>query len=204
MLIGKDMIESQTFLARLNRDLGYHLVTTLKLQSEINRFSYALHRCNQVLLDRLVKETQQLSSKPKFVYAHISMPHYPYYFGKDGKPNPIEYLQEGQQVRKPEYLEYLQYSNTIFLEAIDQILVTSKQPPVIIFMSDHGFREFGDGFEKNAPFYYMNMNAVLVPAGHHQEFYDGISTVNQLRALLNTKFSQRLPYIKDSSILLYE
>jgi hypothetical protein len=111
---------------------------------------------------------------------------------------------EGQQVRKKEYLEYLQYSNALFLETIDQILTKSKKPPIILFMGDHGFREFTDGFEKNAPFYYMNLNAVLVPNSNYKEFYNGISGVNQFRALLNTSFGQHIPYLKDSSILLYE
>jgi hypothetical protein len=204
VLVGKNILESQTFLSRLSKDLGYHLVTTLKLKSEMHRYAYSLYRCNQLLLDRLVKEPAQVSAKPKFVYAHISMPHYPYYFRKNGKPNPIEFLQEGQQVRKKEYVDYLQFSNGLYLEAIDQILLKSKQPPIIIFMGDHGFREFTDGFEKNAPFYYMNINAVLLPESQRKEFYKGISIVNQMRALLNTQFEQRLPYLKDSSILIYE
>ena len=204
VLIGKNVIESQTFLSRLNKDLGYHLVTTLKLNSEIHKLSYSMLRCNQLLLDRLFKEPERQMTKPKFVYAHISMPHYPYYFRKNGTPNPIEYLQEGQQSRMKEYMEYLQFANPIYLETIDHILSKSKEPPIIIFMGDHGFREFDNSLEENTQFYYMNMNAVLLPSNQKQEFYNGISTVNQMRALLNTYFGQRLPYLKDSSILLHE
>ena len=204
ILIGKDMIVSHTLWSRLNKDLRYHLVTTFKMESEINRMAHFIHRCNQLLLSQLLNDAKEQTGRPKFVYTHLTMPHYPYYFRKDGKANPVEVLMEGQQVRKKEYLEYLQYSNALFLETIDQILTKSKKPPIILFMGDHGFREFTDGFEKNAPFYYMNLNAVLVPNSNYKEFYNGISGVNQFRALLNTSFGQHIPYLKDSSILLYE
>lgn len=202
--IGKDMIVSHTLLSRMNRDLRYHLALTFKLESEIHRLSYAMHHCNQLLLNRLLEDVNTKTEKPRFVYTHMTMPHYPYYFRKDGQPNPIELLQEGQQSGKKEYIEYLQYSNGLLLETIDRIVTNSKKPPIILLMGDHGFREFPEGFEKHAPFYYMNLNAVLLPDRDYSKFYNGISSVNQFRALLNTVFHQQLPYLKDSTILLYE
>jgi len=204
ILIGKDLILSQTFLSRLEKDLRFHLATTFKIQSEVERFVYFINRCNGLLLGRLLDETTRKAEKPRFVYTHLTMPHYPYYFNKDGKLNPIEALKEGEQVRQKEYIEYLQYSNKVFLTTIDSILQKSAKPPVIMFMGDHGFREFQNGFEEHAPYYYMNLNSVLVPNGNYKEFYDGISGVNQFRALLNTVFHQEIPYLKDSTILLHE
>ncbi len=204
ILIGRDMILLQTFLSRLDRDLRYHLALSFKIKSEIDRVVYFINRCNKLLLGRLLEETTRVAVKPKFVYTHLTMPHYPYYYSKEGKLNNVEVLVEGQQVRQKEYIGYLQYSNTIFLKTIDTILKNSKQPPVILFMGDHGFREFSDNFEKNAPYYYMNLNAVLIPDRDYSKFYNGISGVNQFRALLNTVFEQQLPLLKDSTILLYE
>jgi hypothetical protein len=204
ILIGKDMILLQTFLSRLDRDLRYHLAQRFKIQSEIDRVIYFINRCNKLLLGRLLDEPARAAKKPKFVYAHLTMPHYPYYYSKEGKLNKVEVLVEGQQVRREEYIGYLQYSNRIFLKAIDIILKNSKKPPVILFMGDHGFREFSGNFEKNAPYYYMNLNAVLIPGGNYSAFYNGMSGVNQFRALLNTVFKQRLPLLKDSTVLLYE
>ncbi len=132
------------------------------------------------------------------------MPHYPYYFSKEGKPYPVETLADGQQINKNHYIEYLQYSNTIYLETIDRILASSKSPPIIMFLGDHGFREFSDASEKNTPYYYMNMNAIYLPDKNYGGFYEGISAVNQFRTLLNTSFGQNLPLLKDSTILIYE
>ena len=204
ILIGADMITANTFLSRMNKDLRYHLSETFKIESEINRIAYFMNRCNQLLLSDLLKETSEVSAKPKFVYTHLTMPHYPYYFRKDGQPNPVKILKEGEQVRQKEYVGYLQYSNKIFIETIDSILAASKKPPVILFMGDHGFREFEDGFEKHAPYYYMNLNSVLLPGKDYSQFYEGISSVNQFRVLLNTIFEQKLPLLKDSTILLHE
>ena len=204
ILIGKEMVTAHTLLSRLNRDLRYHLAVTFKLEAEINRLSYSMNRVNQLLLSRLIEDAATQAQKPRFVYTHLTMPHYPYYYRSDGQLNPIELLQEGEQWRKTEYIEYLKWTNGLLLETVDRIIRQSKTPPIILLMGDHGFREFTDGFEKNAPFYYMNLNAVLVPNGNYGEFYESISTVNQFPALFNTAFGQRLPYLKDSTILLYE
>jgi hypothetical protein len=204
ILIGADMIVSQTFLSRVSKDLRYHLATTLKIESEIARVAYFINRCNQLLLSRSLEEPKKEGGKPKFVYTHLTMPHYPYYFTKEGKPNPVETLVEGNQVRQKEYIEYLQYCNGLFLESIDRILKNSKTLPIIIFMSDHGFREFTKDFEQNAKYYFMNLNAVYLPNGNPRQFYEGISAVNQFRVLLNTSFGQHLPLLKDSTIFLQD
>lgn len=204
IVIGKDNVLAQTLYERFNRDLRFHLSLQLKWQSEIDRILYFEKRCNDLLLHRLLNETESKATKPRFVYTHLTMPHYPYYFRKDGRPNPPQLLTEGNQGRKPEYLEYLQWSNGVFLQAIDRILSGSAKPPVIVFMGDHGFREFAGDFEKWSPYYFMNLNAVLLPSKNYSGFYEGISGVNQLRAVLNSVFAQRLPVLKDSSVLLRE
>jgi hypothetical protein len=201
--IGADMIENQTLLSRLNRDLRFHLVTTLRLQGQIEQFTYFMHYCNQLLLSRLLADVKDSASRPRFIYTHLTMPHYPYYYQANGRPNPPEKLREENQGPE-DYIEYLQWTNGLLLETIDRILTAAKEPPVILLMSDHGFREFTGDFEKNAPYYFMNLNAVLLPNGNYQKFYDGMSSVNQFRVLLNTTFGQQLPLLKDSSILLYE
>lgn len=204
ILIGRDQVTANTFLSRLDRDLRYHLASDLKIPSEVERVTQFMNRCNRLLMEGLLNDLEKPSGKPTFVYTHLTMPHYPYYYRKDGTPNPPELLTEGAQVRKPEYIGYLQYSNGVFLNVIDRILAASKKPPVILFMGDHGFREFSSGFEENKRFYYMNLNAVLLPSRNYEGFYEGISSVNQFRVLLNGVFAQNLPLLKDSSILIYE
>ena len=101
------------------------------------------------------KLAEQKTSLPKFVYAHLMMPHYPYYFDKNGKEQPYEKLLEGNQSNKEAYIEYLQYSNKKLLELIRHILQTSASPPIIVLAGDHGFRHFKKPVESK--YYFLNL-----------------------------------------------
>ena len=76
--------------------------------------------------------------------------------------------------------------------------------PIVLLMSDHGFREFRDEEKVDHKYQFMNLNAVLLPGKDYKNFYKGISAVNQFRAVLNTEFGQELPLLKDSCSYLTE
>ena len=147
--------------------------------------------------DQVLKERDH----PRFIYMHLEIPHYPYYFDRNGKPNALKDLYDTEQGDLKKYIEYLQYGNKRYLELIDHIFTHSKKPPVIMFMSDHGFRKFvNDSVDHR--YHFMNINSVYLPGKQYQGFYKGMSNVNQFRVLLNTQFQQHLPILKDSSIFL--
>lgn len=201
--LGNKLITSQTFLSRLDRDIRFNLVTRLKLKTEIYRVDNYVNKCNHQLYDRLLKESQQSSEKPKFVYTHLLMPHYPYYYDSTGKENPLELVNEADNPKqKDQYLSYLKYCNKQYTKLINTIFSNTKNASIIIFMSDHGFRQFTDNTDQR--FYFMNFNAVYFPDGNYSQFYDGMSNVNQFRVILNSEFGQRLPLLKDSSSFLKE
>ena len=127
------------------------------------------------------------------------MPHYPYLFNKEGEPNPLPNVTEGQQHRQKEYIEYLQYCNKQFVTLIDDILKNSKQPPIIVFMGDHGFRHFSEPVDPK--YHFLNLNAVYLPNKNYGGFYKGMSGVNQFRTILNTQFNKQLPLLKDSTFI---
>lgn len=195
----KNLITAQTLFSRLYADLGYHLITDLKLEFAIRGFLYSdLYNNNKVY--NLTKEVASIKG-PKFVYTHLIMPHYPYYFDKNGKlASPEELLTRESWYDKKRYIEYLQYCSQKFLELIDYILSVSEVPPIIILMSDHGFREFKEQPDKK--YYFSNLNAVFFPDSNYSEFYDGITNVNQFRVILNSQFKQKLPLLKDSTVFL--
>ena len=201
--IGTDFIASHTLLARIRRDLGYHLVTTLKLQTVIDDYLYYLRDTNQELLARHSATVRKSGQKPKFVYTHLHLPHYPYYFHRNGKPNP-DVAEPGNEFDKTSYLEYLQYGNKIYLQMIDEIFQNAERPPVIILMGDHGFREFANPSPAEKQANFMNLNAVYLPAGNYAGFYKGVSGVNQFRIILNSTFNQNLPMLNDSTSYLQD
>jgi hypothetical protein len=194
------LITAQTFLSRIDRDLRFNLVTRLKSKAELKRLTYGnLHFNNNML--KLTKEIAAApSGTPKFVYTHLMMPHYPYYFDKNGTEQPFEKLVEGNQYNQSAYIEYLQYCNKKFIELIDHILLASAQPPIIIFAGDHGFRHFREPVETD--YYFQNHLSVYLQQGNYSVFPDSLTTVNLFRILLNTTFEQKLPLLKDSVIYL--
>lgn len=69
-------------------------------------------------------------------------------------------------------------------------------------MGDHGFRQLTNDADRK--YHFMNLDAVYFPNGNHNNFYDGMSAVNQFRVTLNTLFQQKLPLLKDSTHFLTE
>lgn len=204
LLVGKDLIQAQTFLHRVKKDIGYHLILALNLQQKWDVDVLYAKQANEKLLSLLQNEIQQKRSRPKFIYTHLLMPHSPYYFDKQGKEVPPSTFGPHHEFDKEAYLSYLQYCNDVFIRLIDDILKNSSQPPIILFLSDHGFRGFR-GEEKIDPRYlYMNLNAVYLPSMDYRLFYPGLSGVNQFRVLLNSVFEQNLPLLKDSTIFIRE
>jgi hypothetical protein len=200
-LAGTDLITSQTLFARIDRDIRFNTIATFKLKKEMERFTNEERRDIETIYSLTKEEAAKKSNKPRFVYSHLMMPHYPYFFNSNGKPYPVETLLEGNQSRKDAYIEYLQYSNKKFLDLIDHIIQNSKQPPVILFMGDHGFRHLSN---MDPSYHFMNINAVYLPGKNHGGFYNGMTNVNQFRILLNTLFNQQLPLLKDSTSFLQE
>ncbi len=195
-------ILSQTFLYRIRRDLGYHLVTTLKLGWVIKNWRNG-DLTNNTKLTRLTKDIAGTKTdQPRFVYTHLVMPHYPYYFDSSGNQVSYKILTDDKAFDKKAFLGYLRYANKEYLGLIDHILHYSNRPPIIILMGDHGFREFKETVEKK--YHFMNLNAVLIPNRNYTGFYRGQSSVNQFRVLFNSQFGQHLPLLKDSSSFLAE
>lgn len=192
------ILTAQTFTSRVNFDLGFHFASSKTIERILKHNLYNIQET-----DSLTKKIASLKTiAPKFVYTHLMMPHHPYYFDKDGRPTAVQRLEDIYKEDRKAYISYLQYTNKKLLELIDHIKKKSSGLPVIVLMSDHGFRQSGDN--KIASYQFITLNAVYLPNGNYSGFYNGISHVNQFRALLNSQFGQKLPLLKDSSIFIRE
>jgi hypothetical protein len=200
LLTGLSFITHETLISKIEADIGYHLIEKFHFKPaiEANIKTYnTTEENNKKLLGLLSTEIHNKSKNPRFVYTHLSMPHYPYYFDKNGNRYPI---QESASLltHKSRYIEYLQYCNTLFLTLIDSIQQHSLKPHIILFMSDHGFRMLP---KEKRRYQFMTINAVFYPDKKYGEFYSGMSNVNQFRIMLNKIFKQRLPLMKDSTVV---
>ena len=197
------LITSQTFFSRVMKDIRFNIGTgKWKFKAALKRITYKHLHNNENILRVTNTIASKTTAKPKFVYAHLMMPHYPYYFNSKGEALPIEKLFEGQETNKENYIEYLQYSNRQILRFIDQIIAGSEEPPVIMLLGDHGFRHITKKEERKYAF--MNLNAIYLPGKNYSQFYDSMSNVNHFRIFFNTAFQQRLPLLKDSTIFLWD
>lgn len=196
------LITAQTFLSRVYRDLGYHLAATLKLKAVINSQDYRELRNNNRLFQLTWQHAAKPHSKPQFVYTHLMMPHYPYYFDRNGNAmDPARILPEGNNANRKDYVEYLQYVNNKMLALANHLLKSSPRPPVIIFMGDHGFRHFRQPVDRK--YHFMNLYAVHLPGGPNANALpDSLSNVNAFRAVFNGLFKTNFELLADSSIYL--
>ena len=194
------LITAQTFLSRFDKEIRFNFVYRWKSRKNQEIVTYANKYNNENIYNLTWELAEKKATTPRFVYSHLMMPHYPYYFDKDGKEQPFDKLQEGNQVNKEAYISYLQYANKKLLALVDHILKSSSTPPIIILMGDHGFRHFNEPVESK--YYFLNLSSVYLPSKDYTGFSDSLSGVNFFRTFLNTSFGQKLTYLKDSTIYL--
>jgi hypothetical protein len=193
-------ITNQTLSGRIIRDLWFHLVTDLNWKSAINAVTYLQLKKNNKTYDQTMKAAEEYKEKPKFIYSHFIMPHNPYYYTRTGQLRKPEELTKAFRNDKKGYADYIQYVNKKLLELIDHIRSESVSEPVIFLAGDHGFRHY----EPGVPTLYQfdNFSAISLPERKYDQFYDSMTLVNQMRAVLNTQFKQKLPVLKDSLIYI--
>jgi hypothetical protein len=141
-------------------------------------------------LDRL-KHPSALAGSPKFVFAHLIVPHFPYIYGPDGELAPEPSDDAG---RVTGYRNAVRFINGKILEVIDAILADSQTPPVIVIQGDHG------PFLYSTPHEHMKiLNAYYLPGAGSASLYPSISPVNTFRLIFDTYFGQHYPLLEDAS-----
>jgi hypothetical protein len=129
---------------------------------------------------------------PKFVYAHIMMPHPPHVFNVDGSVN----LQASKHSDdKTEFQIQLDYLNPQIIEITKNIIEKSDTSPIIILEGDHGLFDF----ERTSI-----LNALYFPNSGDEVFYPQISLVNTFRLLFNEYYSTDFLLLDDRSYMRSE
>ena len=77
-------------------------------------------------------------ASPKFVFAHLGIPHPPFVFGSNGELVEYTEISMSEWAPKEAYLNQLIFTQKRLKEIVNKILEKSKNPPIIIIQSDHG------------------------------------------------------------------
>lgn len=197
------LITGQTFLSRVWDDILFNIGTGKWKFRPVQKQIIYSHLKNNLRFSEATEDlATKKTNKPRFVYTHLMMPHYPYYFDSKGKALPIDSLYEGKQMNRKNYTEYLQYCNRKIDELSTSILDQSGSAPIIILTGDHGFRYFQDRTDR--AYCFMNMSAIYLPGRKYEHFYKGMSLVNLFPTIINSEFRQNMPVQKDSTIYLWD
>lgn len=146
---------------------------------------------------------------PKFVFAHILLPHHPFLFGPGGE-NPVK---GNASVRPQEikYIDQLRFTNLKIRELVDAILAKSGRDPIIIIQSDEGPGEEEkprdlvrrharpDRGAVNIRIRCRILNAYRFPGVDQSAFYPRISPVNSFRLLFDRYFGTSFGLLPDTT-----
>lgn len=137
---------------------------------------------------------------PKFIFAHVPSPHWPFLFDAEGNAVSLENLNHDQL--KEGYLAQLVYLNGRITQIVDAILQNSSHQPIIIIQSDHGPAFEFSMDSPSASLYQERMrilNAYYLPDEAKTMLYPTITPVNSLRLVFNYLFATELPILDDQS-----
>lgn len=160
-----------------------------------------VHNYERILftLDALPEIAREHTNRPKFVYAHMLIPHRPNIFLPDGSINTdTDFYAKGvgeginRLVDIEGYINNTKFINRRLPGVIREILQQSKSPPIIIVQGDHGYQLPDIRFDI--------LNAYYFPDGNYASLYREISPVNTFRVIFTSYLDEEYPLLKDESI----
>lgn len=147
---------------------------------------------------------------PKFVFAHILTPHYPFVFDINGESTvkSKSAILKNEWMNKEGYINQLIYVNKRVKDIIDNILPQSlddNYQPIIILQSDHGPGSTADNIMLETNQNHRELikermrilNAYYLPNNGKKFLYDSISPVNSFRLILTHYFNTNITQLDD-------
>jgi len=164
-------------------------------------------------IDPMFKEHQQMINftaakisdlgevpSPKFVHAHLLLPHYPFMFAENGSINdPIYYYNWNY------YLGNYKFTINLAQKMVNDILENADpdHPPIIILQSDHGARNIlvaaRNGVQlENFPEEYKRdiLNAMYLPGYDISQLPQDMNPMNTFPIIFNHYFNADIPLVK--------
>ncbi|MAU00397.1 MAG: hypothetical protein CL608_24915 [Anaerolineaceae bacterium] len=185
---------------RVDETIGRFIATSL-LRAPTDRFRLIERddRQRRLCMFHELANMPQMAT-PKFVFAHIPSPHWPFLFDQDGNAVSLENPNHDQL--KEGYLAQLIYLNGRITQVVDTILQNSSRDPIIIIQSDHG-PAFEFSMDTPSESLYQErmriLNVYYLPDEAKSMLYPAITPVNSFRLVFNYLFAAELPLLEDQS-----
>lgn len=184
----------------LRRELWWKFVNSNKkapiheLVNARKKFFEPQKEYNLKLLDSL---TIFQGRSPFFLYAHLKMPHFPYFFDSAGHPNPDESVYDESMItNKRRFAGYIRYTDQKVVPLIEHFIQISQGKDIIIIQSDHAIADLDWTRKQDA---FRNYSAFYFPDKDYSMLYKGMSNINTFRVILNKYFGQQLSLLPDKS-----
>ena len=137
----------------------------------------------QFVLDTLPTLAALEVGAPKFVFAHLIIPHPPFVFAEDGsRSDSLSFLNAKDQYPADKYAAgysmQLTFINREITRIVEQLIADSETPPIIIIQGDHG--PWLQPKDRRLTI----LNAYYLP-GHAESVSDFITPVNTFRLVFN-------------------
>lgn len=192
------LLTNTIFFNKIIKDIGWHFIAGRYRIPFIEKLYRGDERNNQFIEEQLIKNTT--AGSPKFVYAHLLMPHPPLFCDSMGNKLPAELVFDPKlAANKTYFISYLKYANKK-MEAMVEAITQTDPAAIIVVMSDHGYRDYDIG-DRIEPRHFDNICAVRLPGGNSTAPLPS-SNVNLFPYLFNYAFNQKISYLADSTIFL--
>lgn len=186
------------FETMLIKSTALRLLTDSQVKAIQSRFGAVNfpHNDHINLQQYILEQLPQIAAdpQPKFVFAHILIPHVPYVFAPDGSIRTDSGFYGGERIepvndqyRIEGYTGEVAFINSRMLPILRQIIAGSRVPPIIIVMGDHGLRD------QNR---FQIFNAYYLPAAT-DALYPTITPVNSFRVVFDRYFGTHYGLLND-------
>ena len=149
------------------------------------------------------------------MFAHILSPHPPFIVDDKGQPtypprvftnnDGSDFFQVGtRQEYIQGYRNQVIFTSSRIRQTIQEILLNSPQPPIIIIQGDHGSGmnlNQHDLTKTDVADRFSNLNAIYMPGMNSNGLYPDISSVNTFRVIFNNYFGTNYKLLDDRSYL---
>src|SRR3990170_3587511 len=174
-----------------------------RLSSRTSSFEFDTQNRNRILYQFENLERIPSLDSPKFVFAHILLPHDPYVFGKN-----CEELPSTAKASIPSYLAHVSCANQKTEKLVETILASSKTPPIIVIQADEGPYNmlypmpkgrfnFKDASDDTLNERFPILNALYLPGVDTSDLYPSMTPVNTFRFIFNKYFGADLNILPD-------